>query len=51
MIGQTIPHFRIVSKLGGWMGVAGEAKDLKLQRDVVLNWFEELKQKVPTGKK
>jgi hypothetical protein len=51
MIGQTIPHFRIVSQLGGWMSVAGEAKDLKLQRDVVLNQFDEMKQRVPAGKK
>jgi hypothetical protein len=41
MIGQTIPHFRLVSQLGRRMSVAGEAKDLKLQRDVVLNWLEE----------
>jgi hypothetical protein len=51
MIGQTIPHFRIVSQLGGRMSVAGEARDLKLQRDVVLNWFEQFKRRVPTGTK
>jgi hypothetical protein len=51
MIGQTISHCRIVSQLGGCLSVAGEAKDLKLQRDVVLNWFEELKRRVPTGTK
>ena len=51
MIGQTISHYRILSQLGGGMGVVYEAEDLKLHRHVALNWFEELKQKVPTGKK
>lgn len=51
MIGQTISHFRIVSQLGGGMGVVYEAQDLKLHRHVALNWFEELKQKVRTGNK
>jgi eukaryotic-like serine/threonine-protein kinase len=52
MIGQAISHYRIVSQLGGGgMGVVYEAEDLKLHRHVALNWFEELKQKVPTGKK
>ena len=52
MIGQTISHYRILSQLGGGgMGVVYEAEDLKLRRIVMLNWFEELKQKVPTGKK
>jgi serine/threonine protein kinase len=52
MIGKTISHYRIVSQLGGGgMGVVYEAEDLKLHRHVVLNWFEELKQKVPTGNK
>jgi serine/threonine protein kinase len=52
MIGKTISHYRIVSQLGGGgMGVVYEAEDLKLHRHVVLNWFEELKQKVPGGNK
>jgi eukaryotic-like serine/threonine-protein kinase len=51
MTGKTISHYRILSQLGGGMGVVYEAEDLKLHRHVVLNWFEELKQKVPVGKK
>jgi serine/threonine protein kinase len=52
MIGKTISHYRIVSQLGGGgMGVVYEAEDLKLHRHVVLNWFEELKQEVPTENK
>ena len=52
MIGKTISRYRILLQLGGGvMGVVYDAEDLKLHRHVVLNWFEELKQKVPTGKK
>jgi serine/threonine protein kinase len=52
MIGQTISHYRIVSQIGGGgMGVVFEAEDLKLHRHFALPRFEELKQKVPTGKK
>jgi hypothetical protein len=52
MIGKTISHYRIVSQLGGGgMGVVHVAEDFKLHRHVMQNWFEELKQKVPMGKK
>jgi len=51
MIGTTISHYRIVSQFANrGMGVVYDPENLKLHRHVVLNWFEELKQKVPTGK-
>jgi hypothetical protein len=51
MIGKTISQFRILSQLGGrGVGVLCEAENLGLHRHLVLNWFEEVKQKVPTGK-
>jgi hypothetical protein len=41
----------VLAQIGaGGMGEAYEAEDLKLRRHFVLNWFEELKQEVPTGK-
>jgi hypothetical protein len=51
MIGKNNSHYRIISQLGGGIGVVYEAEDLKLHRHIELNWFEELKQKVPTAKK
>ncbi len=50
MIGTPISHYKVLEKIGqGGMGEVYLAEDSRLDRNVVLNWFEELKRRVPTN--
>ena len=59
MIGTSLGPYKIIEQLGaGGMGEVYLGEDTRLGRKVaikvlppefVLNWFEELKQRVPTG--
>ena len=66
MIGKTISHYKILEKLGdsdmpcfsknynALVPPAGDviykAGNIHLKHIVMLNWFEELQRKIPTGK-
>ncbi len=50
MVGKTISHYKVLEKIGqGGMGEVYLAEDSRLDRNIVLNWFEELKRRVPTN--
>jgi hypothetical protein len=50
--GTRLGSYEVVARIGaGVMSVVYQVEDLKRHRHVALNWFEELKQKVPTGKR
>ncbi len=50
MVGTTISHYQVLEKIGqGGMGEVYLAEDSRLDRKIDLNWFEELKRRVPTN--
>ena len=49
MVGKKLGHYETLEPLGaGGMSVLFLGRDARI--NVILNWFEELKERVPTGR-